>query len=227
VNGADSGRGGGRYGSGMTTNAGVERQKLADLMAEVGPDADTLCEGWTTRDLAAHIVMRERRPDGAVGVLVKPFAGYADKVQDSIAAKDWGFIVAKIRSGPPKWSPMRLDRIDRVTNTIEFFVHHEDVRRAVDGWQPRELDAGLVGDLYADVKRGSKLLVRKAPTGVTLEPTDGHDAVVAKTGDPMVTVRGPVGELVLFVYGRQAHALVELDGSPDAVESLRTARFGL
>ena len=40
-------------------------------------------------------------------------------------------------------------------------------------------------------------------------------------------MRGPVGELTLFVYGRQAHALVEFDGPPDAVASVRTASFGI
>jgi uncharacterized protein (TIGR03083 family) len=37
-----------------------ERVLFADLLARVGPDEPTLCAGWTTRDLAAHIVVRER-----------------------------------------------------------------------------------------------------------------------------------------------------------------------
>ena len=32
-----------------------ERQQLCDLFEEVGPDQDTLCEGWTTAHLAAHL----------------------------------------------------------------------------------------------------------------------------------------------------------------------------
>jgi hypothetical protein len=38
----------------------VERTQLADLFDELGPDAATLLEPWTVRDLAAHLVMRER-----------------------------------------------------------------------------------------------------------------------------------------------------------------------
>ena len=45
-----------------------ERLALCALLDETGPDAPTLCEGWTTGDLAAHLVLRERRPDAAAGV---------------------------------------------------------------------------------------------------------------------------------------------------------------
>jgi uncharacterized protein (TIGR03083 family) len=45
------------------TLARAERAALCDLFDEVGPDAPTLCAGWTTRDLAAHLVIRERRAD--------------------------------------------------------------------------------------------------------------------------------------------------------------------
>ena len=50
-----------------TRHARAERASLCDLLAEVGPDAPTLCEGWTTALLAAHLVVRERRPDGGPG----------------------------------------------------------------------------------------------------------------------------------------------------------------
>ena len=42
-----------------------ERQLLADLFLEVGPEAPTLCAGWTTTDLAAHLWVREHRPEAA------------------------------------------------------------------------------------------------------------------------------------------------------------------
>jgi uncharacterized protein (TIGR03085 family) len=211
----------------MTTAATVERRAFCDLLAEVGPDVDTLCEGWTARDLAAHVVVRERRPDAAIGIIAKPFASYSERVRSSTAEGSWDELVERIRSGPPKLSPMRLDALDRTANTIEFFVHHEDVRRAQDDWTVRELDPELVDDLYSALKRMVKLLTRKAPAGMVLEPTDGRPAITAKQAEPMVTLRGPVSELVLFVYGRQAHAQVELDGPAEAVAALRTASFGV
>src|SRR5688572_4673098 len=112
----------------MTTSATAERERLADLLLEVGPDVDTLCEGWSARDLTAHVVMRDRRPDGVIGSVVKPLNTYGEKVQASIAQQPWDELVQRVRGGPPSWSPMRIDAVDRAVNTVEFFVHHEDVR---------------------------------------------------------------------------------------------------
>lgn len=211
----------------MTTAATRERIEFADALLEAGPDAPTLCEGWTTRDLAAHIVLRERRPDAAGGVLIGALSGYTDRVQRKIATTEWTDLIGTVRSGPPRWSPTRVDSVDRVANTIEFFVHHEDVRRAVDGWTPRELDDELTDDLHAALARAVRLLARRAPVGVVLKPTDGRAPIVAKKGEPMVTVRGAVPEIVLFIYGRSAHAQVELVGDPDDVDALRGTNFGV
>lgn len=211
----------------MTTPATLERRRFADELLAVGPDAPTLCEGWTARDLAAHVVLRDRRPDAAGGLVVSALSGYTDKVQRKIADREFASLVADIAGGPPKWSPTSLDKIDRVTNTTEFFVHLEDVRRAQPDWTVRELDDDLVGDLDAALRRSAKLFARKAPAGLTLEPVDGSATLVARDAEPMVTVRGPVGELVLFMFGRQAHARVDVDGPDDAVEAIRTASFGI
>ena len=213
----------------MAIPARVEREKLCDLMIEVGPDAPTLCGDWTTRDLAAHLVVRERRPDGAIGILVKPLAGHAENVRLHEAQRDYAEIVERVRSGPPRLSPMRPAPIERFVNTIEYFVHHEDVRRGADGWDVRELDDDLLHDLRGPFHRGVKMLARKSPVGLTLQP-DGEDAMVVKKaadGQPVVTVSGPLGELVLFMYGRQDHTKVEAEGPADAVEAVRTASFGI
>jgi uncharacterized protein (TIGR03085 family) len=214
------------YGGSMTP-ATAERHALADLFAAVGPDEPTLCEGWSTRDLAAHIVMRERRPDASAGILVKPLAGYAERVRSAIADTEWSELVHQVRTGPPRVSPMRLEPVDRMVNTVEFFVHHEDVRRAAEGHTVRALDAELAADLRRALERSARILARRAPVGLVLEPTDGGRPITAHKGDPSVTVRGPIGELVLFAYGRQAHASVELDGPSDAVAAIRAARLGL
>jgi uncharacterized protein (TIGR03085 family) len=211
----------------VTTSATVERHKLCDLFDELGPDAPTLCDGWMTVDLAAHLVVRERRPDAAPGVLLKPLATYTEKVQRGIAEWPWSQLVDRIRSGPPRLSPTRIDTVDRAVNTVEFFVHHEDVRRAQPEWSARELDDELVDDLYAALKRSARLLTRKAPAGIELEPADAHPTIVANDASPSVQVRGPVGELTLFINGRQAHALVDFDGPADAIAALRVASFGL
>ena len=115
--------------------------------------------------------------------------------------------------------------IDRLTNTIEFFVHHEDVRRAQQPWSPRDLDTDLADALASLMGNAGKLLARRAPVGVVLA-ADGHAAVRLHKGEPTVAIGGPIGECVLFLYGRAAVAQVEFDGPPEAVAALRATAFG-
>ena len=209
------------------TPAQSERQSLCDLFGEVGPDAPTLCGDWTTRDLAAHLVMRERRPDGAVGIVFPPAAGYADKVQASIADAEWDKLVDTVRSGPPIWSPTRIGAVDKLVNTVEYFVHHEDVRRANESWDERELSPELTEGLHSAVSKLARQLAKSSEYGIVLEPTEDLDPIVANKSTPSVTVRGSMGELVLFVYGRQEQSNVELIGDDDAVEAVRETSFGI
>lgn len=198
-------------------------------MLDVGPDAPTLCGDWTVRDLAAHLVIRERRPDGAAGLMIRPLAGYGDKVRRHEAERDFDELVERVRTGPPSFSPTKVAAIDRAINTVEFFVHHEDVRRAREGWEPRALDADLEGDLHGPFSKLVRLTGRRSPVGLRLEP-EGFSAIVAKRSDegaPSVTVRGSLGEIVLFMYGRQEHSRVDLDGPDDAVDQVRTTKFGI
>jgi uncharacterized protein (TIGR03085 family) len=185
-----------------------------------------LCEGWTTRDLAAHIIVRESRPDAAGGILLKPLAAYGEKVRKSVAQRDWKSLVEAIRNGPPRLSPMRLTFLDRLTNTVEFFVHLEDVRRAQPNWQPRTLLDDLEKQLHTSITQGGRLFARKSPCGLVLQITHGA-SIVAKKGEPAVTVTGEVGELIMFVYGRQDHARVELSGPEDLVQAVRSTAFGV
>jgi uncharacterized protein (TIGR03085 family) len=214
-----------------TNPAQLERRALCDLFLEVGPDAPTLSGEWTTRDLAAHLVMRERRLDGAAGIMISAFSEHAEKVQASIAATEWTDLVETVRSGPPVWNPMRITAVDQVVNTGEFFVHHEDVRRADGEWSTRDLDPTVTAALTKMVSRMARLLTRPSKVGVILEPTvDGEPStppIIGNKAVPSVSVRGPISELVLFVYGRQAYADVELLGNDDDIETVRTTAFGV
>lgn len=210
----------------MTLNfAQIERQELCVLFEELGPDVPTLCEGWTTRDLAAHLVVRERRPDAALGILAAPFERHGEAVRQQFAARPWDELVELVRTGPPKLSAFGTPSLDRLANTMEYFIHHEDVRRA-NGRGPRELYPDLRDQLWDIVRRMAKLTMRRAPCGVTLRTPEGS-TVVANGAVPRVAVRGPVGELALFVYGRQGAAEVELLGDPDDVAALMAASFGI
>ncbi|MGE0730369.1 MAG: TIGR03085 family metal-binding protein [Acidimicrobiia bacterium] len=211
----------------MTNWARHERQELCELFGAVGPDAPTLCGAWTTRDLAAHLVVRERRPDAAVGIVagLGPLRRHTESVQRSVAARPWEELIELVRSGPPRWSPTSVGRVDELANTVEFFVHHEDVRRAGADWRPRPLDPAEDDALAAAAKRLRPLL-RRSPVGVRLQRPDG--AVLAAHGGPRtVTVVGTPGELVLVAFGRQAHADVRYQGAEADISAVQQASFGI
>jgi uncharacterized protein (TIGR03085 family) len=211
----------------VTSPARTERLALCDLFVQLGPDAPTLLGEWSTRDLAAHLVMRERRPDAAPGVLVQALAGYSEHVRISETERPWTELVALVREGPPIWNPMRVPAIDTLVNSVEFFVHHEDVRRAQPTWAPRQLPADLVDALASSIHRMGAVLTRSARgTGLVLRPPDG-DEVLVRRGDPTVAIGGPLPEGVLYLYGRKDVARVSRDGPADAVARIESAPFGL
>lgn len=211
----------------MSTHAKRERLLLADLLEAEGPAAPTLCEGWKTRDLAAHVVVRERRADAAGGLLIKQLAGRLERVQDEFAAKPYEELIQLIRTGPPRFSPFSLKQIDEAANAVEFYIHTEDVRRARPGWTPRELDPVFSDALWSRLERTARLVGRKAPVGLVLRRPDGQTAV-AHRGAPVVTVTGEPAELLMYVYGRQEVADVELDGDKAAIATLHeTKQLGL
>ncbi|MFJ8633455.1 TIGR03085 family metal-binding protein [Streptomyces sp. NPDC093568] len=207
----------------MSTFAQRERLLLADLLEAEGPDAPTLCEGWTTRDLAAHVVVRERRPDAAAALLIKQLAPRLEKAMAEFAAKPYEELIQLIRTGPPRFSPFQFKPVDEASNTIEFYVHTEDVRRAQPDWTPRELDPVFQDALWSRLERSARLMGRSAPTGLVLRRPDGQTAV-AHRGTPVVTATGEPSELLLFSYGRQNAAKVELDGDQDAIAKLNAAK---
>ncbi|MEU5609640.1 TIGR03085 family metal-binding protein [Streptomyces sparsogenes] len=210
----------------MSTHARRERLLLADLLETSGPEAPTLCEGWTTHDLAAHLVVRERRADAAAGLVLKPLSGRLDRVQAEFAAKPYAELVRLFREGPPRMSPFSLKQVDEAANTMEFYVHTEDVRRAQPDWEPRELDPVFADALWSRIERIAKVFGRKSPVGLVLRRPDGRTAV-AHRGTPVVTVTAEPGELAVFLFGRQDAARVELEGDKEAVAALRNAKLGV
>src|ERR1700720_4379910 len=179
------------------TAARRERSALVDTLRIVGPDAPTLCAGWTTRDLAAHLVVRERRLDATPGITIPFLAGYTAKVQNQTAqSTSWEDLVEMVASGPPVYSPFKL--FDSVANLGEMFIHHEDVRRAVDGWEPRVLDEMIAKPLRRQLGLMSRLMLSKLPAQVALETPAGERIARVGRGDP-VTITGEPQELLLFV----------------------------
>ncbi len=208
------------------TIAQHERAQLATLFSDLGPDTPTLCAGWTTRDLAAHLIMRERRADASIGIAVAPLAGHTESVRRGYAAKPYDELVAMVREGAPRWSAFGWSPVDRLLNTTEYFVHHEDVRRAQPGWEPRELPAPVQDGLWKTVIGRSRLALRKVGCGVELRRPDGT-STVARDREPRAVVTGEPAELLLYLFGRGAHARVEVTGGRAAQEALARAELAV
>jgi uncharacterized protein (TIGR03085 family) len=204
--------------------AKVERLALCDLITRLGPDAPTKCAGWTTADLAAHLLVREHRPDAAPGLMIPWLAGLTERIRHR--AKEtipFPELVQRVRQGPPSWSVYAPPGMDSALNTLEYFVHHEDVLRAQPGWARRELPA--VDDLLWRRLRSARFIMRKVPAEVTLVRPDGQTFRVSK-GAKRVRVHGPVSELVLWVNGRTDVAQVRFTGEADTMDVLSTANWG-
>lgn len=197
-----------------------ERRRLADLLLRKGPDAPTLCEGWTTRHMAAHLFVRENQPWAAAGMFVSALEGTLDSAMDAQLARDYDTVVKEWAAGPGRLNPLRL--ADRRVNTLEHFVHHEDVRRGGGEVSVREFSQAVNKEILADLKPLAKVLLKGSDKPVVLTPPDlppivvGAERGVAGLGDDVVRVYGQPGELALWAFGRDA-VDVRVEGDVSAV----------
>jgi uncharacterized protein (TIGR03085 family) len=217
------------------THAQDERRAICDLLTELGPGKPTLCAGWQTGDLAAHLVLRERRPDAGAGVMGGPLAGYTRHVQSRLTARTpFPQLVDLIRTGPPRFSAFGLPGADDRLNLVEYFVHHEDVRRAQPGWKPRAVSEELA-DLLWDRLSLARFFLRRAPVGVELARSDataegsgagnGRVRITVKARTPVVTVSGDPVELTLWTMGRTSVADVHMEGNDSDVAALQATSW--
>lgn len=212
-----------------------ERAELCDALDRLGPEAPTLCEGWTTHDLAAHLWIRETDPLGAPGIVAKPLAGLTER-RMAEARTRWSYaeLVDRIRRGPARLSVFAFPGVDEEANSVEFFVHHEDVRRA--GAEPagsRNLGGEVEDWMWRRLKLMSRALFRRCPVGVMLErarpagAVGDPETVRAMPGGDIVTLVGVPSELMLYAYGRQDHSDVRRIGDADALARLEGADLSL
>jgi uncharacterized protein (TIGR03085 family) len=216
----------------VVTYARDERRALCALLDETGPDAPTLCAGWRTADLAAHLVLRERRPDAGLGILGGPLAWYTRRVQQHIKERaSYRQLVQVIRTGPPGLSLYAIPGADQRLNFAEYFVHHEDVRRAQADWQPRDLDHRLADAVWAQLSV-ARLMLRKVPVGIEFARDDVQEPVADRPAlrmtvrprTPVVTVVGTPAELLMWTFGRTEAARVQIVGAEADVAALSQTR---
>jgi uncharacterized protein (TIGR03085 family) len=108
-------------------------------------------------------------------------------------------------------------------NTVEFFIHVEDLRRGQANWEPRAISPALADALWTRVGPGG--MAKKVPATVVLN-APGRDDKQSGTG-PVVTVTGDPGEHTMFGAGRQQAARVEISGDATLAAQLRAASLGV
>jgi uncharacterized protein (TIGR03085 family) len=205
-----------------------ERQGICDTLLALGPDQPTLCVGWTTHDMIAHLVLRERRPDAAAGIVFRPFSGHTSNVMAQMAEQPYAELVATFRGGPPLWSVFAIPVLGDRANMFELYVHHEDVRRAQPDWQPRASD-GTREDAFWDglTNPVGRMMFRRCSVGVVLRAA-GRTDVVVKKGEPAVHVVGEPSEIALLAFGRptdKTHVVVQ--GAPGDIAKFEASPRGL
>jgi len=202
-----------------------ERDALCDTALEVGADAPTLSGDWTAKDLLCHLLVRERSPLGSPGIAVPFLSHLTDWEMRRLARQDFTELVERFRTRPTL-SPVALPQVDALFNSLELFVHHEDLRRAQPTWEPRELDGRARGTLWKAISKQGIFMTRSAGVPVTIRRTDPgkpeKEAVLQSGPDPVV-VSGPVAEITLFLFGRAQTRDLTFEGPDDAVRKLRGA----
>ena len=202
-----------------------ERHALCDLALALGPDVPTLCGEWTCRDLVAHLLVRENSIVGAAGITFSPMAGVTERAMARASRKPFPEMVAKLHD--PGLTPYRLPDVERLTNTLEYFVHHEDLRRAQPDWSLRDLPVEDLDELWQLLKGAGKLASRKTGVPLAIRRADRpSETATLRRGDDPVTVTGAPSELVLYFFGRDQVCDVTFAGPPEAVRALREAELG-
>lgn len=207
----------------------IQRVALCDALDAVEPSAPTLCEGWTAHHLAAHVWLRENDPLAALGMFVKPLrTRTAQRMDEVMNQRPYADLVAAIRRGPRGLSPFRLPGAEAAANTIEFFVHCEDVRRGTGVKTPREVDPGFENLAWKRATGMARIFLRGAPVAVWLErDVPPGEPVRIGRGPDIVTIQGRPSEILLYLFGRRSAANVELIGEPAAVSALGRVKLGV
>jgi uncharacterized protein (TIGR03085 family) len=206
-----------------------QREALCDALDAVHPSAPTLCEGWTAHHLAAHVWLRESDTWAVAGALLTRRPDRIDlRMAEVMTERPYAELVAAIRCGPEGFSPFRLPGMEAAANTLEFFVHCEDVRRGSGNNTPRPTDLALEELCWKRLPAMARMFLRGCPVAVWLErDVPPGEPVRIGSGPDIVTLSGAPSELLLYLFGRRTAAAVEVIGEPAAVSVLEHRKLGV
>jgi len=108
-------------------------------------------------------------------------------------------------------------------NTVEFFIHLEDVRRAQARWEPRPISPEAADALWARVSAGG--MAKKVPATIVI--TSPGRADKEHGSGPLLTLAGEPADLIMFGASRQGASRVEISGGAALATRLRSASLGV
>lgn len=198
-----------------------ERRRVARLVEGLSPQqlaAASLCEGWTVRDVAAHLLMPLVTPMPKV-VLAMALSGFEfdranRRLTAAVVQRSVDEIIAGLREKADH--PFKPPGMSHAAPLTDLLVHQQDIRRPL-GLAPDlvterlEICLGAVADA---AERGGMLVSKGTVEGLRLEATD----IDWSRGEGHV-VRG-TGEVLLMVLSGRTAALPEIDG--DGADLLRS-----
>lgn len=206
----------------------MQRAALVEALLKAGPEAPTLCEGWTAHDLAAHVWLREREPVASLGSFLPPLAGRTERRMHELKKElPFAGLVSAFAVPPGRLSPFGENRLGDLINGVEYFIHCEDVRRGAEAWEPRDLDEPTRAWLWSSVKQFARARLGRTDPSLVLEDVASGEAVRVGRGHRIVTVVGEPGELLLLLTGRVRAARLTFYGDPDAVLRVKESRLRL
>lgn len=193
----------------------TERAAFADLVADLGEEdmrRESLCAGWSTRDVACHVASCHRTGLGRAlaGIVLSGFDPdrFNEREVRAWRARSDAEIVEAIAE-PKLKGVFKLSPAGALT---EIFLHQQDVRRPTGvarAYSPACLAAALDATVTATTGTGSKKRVR----GLALRATD-----IDWSHGSGAEVSGPAEALIMAANGRVA-AAGELGG--EGLETLR------
>ena len=196
-----------------------ERERAADMLRELTPEqweAQSLCEGWKVRDVAAHMSSLARMDNrtAAIGI-AKSFGNFnryiAEEARSHAAAHEPGELIAELRlAANNTHRPPMSSELDPLVDVI---MHSLDITAAVGiDWEV-PTDAATTAADHLTTRKSMIFFGGRRLRGLHLEATnapwshgDGPD------------VRGRIEDLLLLLAGRQV-PLTHFEG--DGVDVLR------
>jgi uncharacterized protein (TIGR03083 family) len=179
-----------------------EYNALAELLERAGPgvwDAPSLCEGWRTREVVAHMTMPARYDGPAFMAELEAAGGDFGRLSDAIAARDGGLstdtLLDDLRSPVLHgWEPPGGGSEGALTHCV---IHALDIEEAVP--LPRRVpDASIRAVLALVVAEGAP-----NPFGIDLSGVELRADDLDWSSGSGALAAGPAQALVLVAAGRR------------------------